>query len=74
MAQPIALLRHVRAGMRPGARLGIIDRNGRGDDHGVNRALVVGEVKMAGFVVTPDYDFVKPDGDDYFLIFRIGRR
>jgi predicted methyltransferase len=74
VAQPIVLLRHVRAAMRPGARLGIIDRNGRGDDHGVNRDVVIGEVKRAGFVLAADYDFVKPDGDDYFLIFRIGRR
>ena len=74
VAQPIVLLRHVRAAMRPDARLGIIDRNGQGNDHGVTRDVVIGEVKMAGFVLGADYDFVKPDGDDYFLIFRIGRR
>ena len=64
-------MRHVRAAMRPGGRLGIIDRNGRGDDHGANRDVVIGEIRRAGFA---DYDFVKPDSDDYFLIFRIGRR
>jgi hypothetical protein len=37
----------------------------------VNRDLVAGEVKRAGFVLVADYDFVKPDGDDYFLIFRL---
>ncbi len=70
VAQPIVLLRHVRAAMRPGARLGIIDRNGKGDDHGVNRDVVIDEVKRAGFALAGDYDFVKPDGVDYFLIFR----
>jgi predicted methyltransferase len=70
VAQPIILLRHVRATMRPGARLGIIDRNGHGDDHGVNRDVVIDEVKRAGFVLVADNDFVKPDGADYFLIFR----
>jgi len=70
VAQPIVLLRHVRAAMHPGARLGIIDRDGRGDDHGVNREVVIGEVQRAGFVLAADYNFVKPDGDDYFLIFR----
>jgi predicted methyltransferase len=70
VAQPIILLRHVRATMRPGARLGIIDRNGHGDDHGVNRDVVIDEVKRAGFVLAADNDFVKPDGADYFLIFR----
>src|SRR6516162_224608 len=68
-AQPIVLLRHIRSAMHPGARLGIIDRNGRGDDHGVNRDVVIDEVKRAGFVLAADYDFVKPDGADYFLIF-----
>jgi len=68
VAQPIVLLRHVLAAMHPGARLGIIDRNGRGDDHGVNRDVVIGEVKRVGFVLAADYDFVKPDGADYFLI------
>jgi len=70
VAQPIVLLRHIRSAMHPGARLGIIDRNGRGDDHGVNRDVVIDEVKRAGFVLAADYDFVKPDGADYFLIFR----
>jgi predicted methyltransferase len=70
VAQPIVLLRHVRAAMRAGARLGIIDRNGRGDDHGVNRDVVIGEAERAGFVLSADYNFVKPDGADYFLIFR----
>jgi len=70
VAQPIVLLRHVRAAMRPGARLGIIDRNGKGDDHGVDRDVVIDEVKRVGFALAADYDFVKPDGVDYFLIFR----
>src|SRR6516164_1614506 len=39
-------------------------------DHGVNRDVVIDEVKRAGFVLAADYDFVKPDGADYFLIFR----
>jgi hypothetical protein len=30
---------------------------------------VIDEVKRAGFVLAADYDFVKPDGADYFLIF-----
>jgi hypothetical protein len=35
IAQPIALLRHVRQAMRPGAQLGIIDKNGTAADHGL---------------------------------------
>jgi len=56
VAQPIRLLRRVRAAMRPGARLGIIDRNGKGDDHGVNRDVVIDEAKRAGFALVADYD------------------
>jgi predicted methyltransferase len=70
VAQPIVLLRHVHAAMQPGARLGIIDRNGRGDDHGVNLDVVIGEVQRAGFLLAAEYNFVKPDHADYFLIFR----
>ena len=70
IAQPIPLLRHVRAAMRPGAKLGIIDRNGKGDDHGLNADVVIKEAAQAGFVLAERHDFVKTEGVDYFLIFR----
>lgn len=70
IAQPLRLLRHVRAALRPGARLGIIDRNGNGSDHGLDEKKVIEEVGRAGFSLLAKYDFVKADGDDYFLIFR----
>lgn len=70
IAQPFRVLRHVREAMRPGARLGIIDRNGNGSDHGLNEKKVIAELQRAGFSLLAKYDFVKTDGDDYFLIFR----
>ena len=70
VARPVALLRHLRTALRPGARVGIIDRNGKGDDHGINRAVVIKEAKRAGYELIEEYDFVKGDGDDYFLVFR----
>ena len=70
IAQPIPLLRHVRAAMRHGAKLGIIDRNGKGDDHGLNADVVIREATEAGFVLAEQHDFVKSEGVDYFLIFR----
>jgi len=70
IAQPIRLLNHTRAAMRAGALLGIIDRNGKGNDHGLNRDVVVKEAARAGFSLVETYDFVKPDGMDYFLVFR----
>ena len=71
IAQPIPLLRRVRAAMRPGAKLGIIDRNGKGDDHGLNADVVIKEAAQAEFLLAEQHDFVKSEGVDYFLIFRL---
>lgn len=70
VAQPILLLAHLRDAMRTGALLGIIDRNGNGRNHGLNQEVVVKEAAAAGFSLVDQYDFVKPDGMDYFLVFR----
>ena len=69
VAEPIALLKNLRKALRPNARLGIIDRNGNGEDHGVSRDVVVREAAQAGYRLVSEYDFVKSDGDDYFLVF-----
>ncbi len=69
VADPVALLEHVRPALRPGARLGIIDRNGNGTNHGVSRDVVVSEAAKAGFRLVQTYDFVKDDQMDYFLLF-----
>ncbi len=69
VGEPIALLKKVRRSLRPGARLGIIDRNGNGEDHGVNRDIVVREAGQARFKLLHEYDFVKSDREDYFLVF-----
>jgi SAM-dependent methyltransferase len=68
VASPVALLQNLRAALRPGARVGIIDRNGNGANHGVNRQVVVREAAQAGYRLAGSYDFVK-DGMDYFLVF-----
>jgi predicted methyltransferase len=70
VAQPIRLLERTREAMRPGALLGIIDRNGKGDDHGINSDVVVNEAGRAGFLLVDQYDFVKGDNVDYFLVLR----
>src|SRR5215469_5253947 len=69
VADPIALLEHLRPALRPGARLGIIDRNGNGTDHGVGQKIVVEEAARAGYRLVQTYEFVKDDGMDYFLVF-----
>ena len=70
LAQPVRLLRHVRRAMRAGARLGIIDRNGKGDDHGLDADSVVREAARAGCELGEQCACVKLDGMDYFLVFR----
>jgi SAM-dependent methyltransferase len=67
--KPVALLQNLRASLRPGAKIGIIDRNGNGEDHGVAREIVIKEASEAGYVLVSQYDFVKSDGVDYFLVF-----
>jgi SAM-dependent methyltransferase len=71
IADPLRLMRALRAALRPGALVGIIDRNGRGDDHGLDQPVVVKELERAGYALVETYDFVKPDGMDYFLVFRV---
>ena len=67
--KPVDLLRNLRASLRPGAKVGIIDRNGNGENHGVARDIVIKEASAAGYVLQSQYDFVKGDGMDYFLVF-----
>ncbi len=68
--QPIRLLKNLQKSLRSNARIGIIDRNGKGDDHGLDRDVVIKETAQAGFKLIESYDFVKPDGMDYFLVFQ----
>lgn len=72
VANPVQLLENLKPALRPGAKLGIIDRNGNGEDHGVDSDVVIHEAEEAGFQLLKSYDFVKPDREDYFLIFTAG--
>jgi len=69
VAAPVVLLKNLRKSLRRGARVGIIDRNGSAESHGVNRDTVIREARQAGYTLIGEYDFVKPDGNDYFLVF-----
>jgi len=69
VAAPVTLLRNLRPSLRPGAKIGIIDRNGNGEDHGVGKDVVIREAEEAGYRVINQYDFVKDDKMDYFLVF-----
>jgi SAM-dependent methyltransferase len=69
VAHPVVLLKNLRKSLRPGVKIGIIDRNGNGTDHGVGKDVVVREAAEAGYLLLGSNDFVKSDGVDYFLIF-----
>jgi ubiquinone/menaquinone biosynthesis C-methylase UbiE len=69
IAHPIPVMEQLRAALKPGGLVGIIDRNGNGADHGLDRAVVVREMGEAGYKLAAKYDFTKADGQDYFLIF-----
>ena len=70
VANPIVLLRNLRTSLRPDARVGVIDRNGNGEDHGVQKEVVIREAQKAGYGLLEEYDdLVKADKMDYFLVF-----
>ncbi len=71
VAKPVALLSNLRPSLKPGALVGIIDRNGNGEDHGVKSEVVVREAAEAGLKLVSQSEFVKGDDMDYFLIFTL---
>jgi SAM-dependent methyltransferase len=70
IAHPVPTMKILQRALRPGAKVGIIDRNGNGANHGVSEAILVKEMGAAGYKLTGKYDFTKADGEDYFLIFQ----
>jgi predicted methyltransferase len=70
IAHPMAFLKALKPALRAGAKVGIIDRNGNGANHGLDHDVVVKEMGEAGFKLVGTYDFTKADGQDYFLIFQ----
>jgi SAM-dependent methyltransferase len=71
IGQPVKVMKKLLPSLRNDALVGIIDRNGNGNDHGIQKEMVVNEMKRAGYNLKDDYDFVKPDGMDYFLVFGV---
>jgi len=73
IARPIPFMQRLKGSLKPGAHVGIIDRNGSGTgtDHGLPEAVVEKEMAQAGYRKVARYDFTKKDGQDYFLIFEV---
>ena len=74
IAEPVRLMKNLRSALHKDALVGIIDRNGNGADHGLNKETVIAEAKLAGFSLKEQFDFVKADGMDYFLVFEVENR
>jgi ubiquinone/menaquinone biosynthesis C-methylase UbiE len=72
VAHPVDLLRNLRPALRAGAKVGVIDRNGNGENHGIGKDVVIREAQEAGYRLLKQYDFVK-DGMDYFLVFTLSK-
>lgn len=68
-AHPIPLMTKLKLALKQGAKVGIIDRNGDGTNHGIMPEVVEREMAKAGFKRVGKYDFTKDDGQDFFLIF-----
>lgn len=71
VARPVVMLENLRHALRPGAKIGVIDRNGNGENHGIGSDVVIREAGEAGYKLVHRYDFVKADEMDYFLVFTI---
>lgn len=72
VADPVALLRNLRTSLKAGARVGVIDRDGNGEDHGVHKDVVLREAGEAGYRLLEEHDdLVKGDKMDYFLVFAV---
>jgi ubiquinone/menaquinone biosynthesis C-methylase UbiE len=69
IAHPVEFMKKLKPALREGAKVGIIDKNGNGANHGLDHAVVEKEMSEAGFKLSATYDFTKADGEDYFMIF-----
>jgi predicted methyltransferase len=70
IAQPVKVLENLRKSLKKDALVGIIDRDGNGSDHGIEKETVIAEAEKAGYKLKEEFDFVKGDGQDYFLVFQ----
>ncbi|HSY70526.1 MAG TPA: class I SAM-dependent methyltransferase [Edaphobacter sp.] len=71
VAHPVVFMQRLKTTLREGAKVGIIDRNGTGANHGLDHDVVVKEMGEAGYKLVGSYDFTKADKEDYFLIFQV---
>jgi len=69
IAHPVDFMKKLKPALREGAKVGIIDKNGNGANHGLDHDVLEKEMDEAGYRLSATYDFTKADGQDYFMIF-----
>jgi ubiquinone/menaquinone biosynthesis C-methylase UbiE len=69
IAHPVDFMKKLKPALHPQAKVGVIDKNGDGTNHGLDHKILEKEMNEAGFKLESSYDFTKADGEDYFLIF-----
>ncbi len=69
IAQPYALLYKLRASLKPGGRIAVVDLERQAEDHGMPKELLVCEVKAVGYDLVSIAD-LKPG---YLAIFKLGQ-
>ena len=52
ISQPVKVMKNLLPALKENALVGIIDRNGEGNDHGIKKETVIEEMKRAGFVAS----------------------
>ena len=57
VAEPTELLRNLRPSLAAGARVGVIDGSGNGENHGVARDIVIREAAATGYQLLEQDDF-----------------
>ena len=72
VAEPIKLMKNLKTSLKKNALVGIIDRDGDGEDHGIGKEIIIEEAGKAGFTLKETHEFVEDDMD-YFLVFEISK-
>ena len=70
VAQPVILLKNLSKSLKKGALVGVIERDGDADSHGISPDLLKKEFEQAGYKFVAKFDFVKKSRMDYFSVFK----
>jgi ubiquinone/menaquinone biosynthesis C-methylase UbiE len=72
LGEPVAMAKAILRALKPCGRLAVIDRNGHGDDHGIDERIVIDELASVGFALASRHDFLRSEAErvEYLLLFK----